>query len=87
MYTISVQNEINQIKSIACFSVNFQHDPGRASDRDTSILALKPMGEVNRRPKQSVPVGPQNGDIVNANKFKKRYRVEGNEQILLEFFS
>ena len=37
---------------------------------DASTLALKPMGGVNRSPKQRVPVAPQNGDIVTA-KLKK----------------
>ena len=30
---------------------------------DGSTLALKPMGRVNRSPKQRAPVAPQNGDL------------------------
>ena len=36
-----------------------------------STLALKPMGGVNQSPKQRVPMAPQNGDIVTAEKLKK----------------
>ena len=34
----------------------------------TSTLALKPIGGVNRSPKQRAPVAPQNGDIVTVKK-------------------
>ena len=34
----------------------------------TSTLALKPMGGVNRSPKQRVPVASQNDDIVTTKK-------------------
>ena len=37
-----------------------------------STLALKPVGGVNRSPKQRVPVDPQNGDIATAKEFLKK---------------
>ena len=34
-----------------------------SADDGASTVALKPMGGVNRSPKQRVPVAPQNGDL------------------------
>ena len=36
------------------------------------ILALNPMGTVNRSPKQTVPVAPQNGDVLPQKHFENK---------------
>ena len=39
---------------------------------DGSTLALKPVGRVNRSPKQRAPVDPQNGDLSPQKIYKEK---------------
>ena len=50
------------------FPANRQH----RNFQPIQTLALKPMGRVNRSPKQVAPVAPQNGDLSPQENYKKK---------------
>ena len=51
------------------------HKRDLSAGDDGSTLALKPMGRVNRSPKQRAPVAPQNSDLSPQKIYLKKTKV------------